>query len=119
MQFIWHIYMIPTCKQIETFASNYNEYAKHSLNELIVLAAKKKPGKGSFIFPSSHPKVKSGNHFPIDTEARARAALSYAGHHDSHPWYKGTVEELRSAVRRAVKRKYPSIDVSEPKKKSK
>ena len=58
-------------------------------------------------------------HFPINTPERARAALSYAGHHDKHPWYKGTVEELRAAVRRAVKKKYPSIDVSDKKSKKK
>lgn len=106
--------MPPTPSQILTFATNYNEFATKPLGELVVLAAKKKkPGKGSFIFGPSSSKVKDGKgHFPIDTEARARAALSYAGHHDSHPWYKGTVEELRAAVRRAVKRKYPSIDVS-------
>lgn len=80
--------------------------------------SKKGKDKGSFVFGPNHPKVKDGKgHFPIDTENRARAALRYAGHKDKHPWFSGSVEELRAAIRRAVKRKYPKIDVSEKKSK--
>lgn len=87
----------------------------------LTVEAKKSDSRGSFIFPpnSKHNKSNRGR-FPIDSIERARAALSYAGHADKHPWLKGmTVEQLRAKVRAAVKRKYPSIDVSEPKKKKK
>lgn len=73
------------------------------------------------VFPANSPKVKdNADHFPLADIGQARAALSYAGHYTKAPsWYKGTLEELKAAVRRAVKKHFPSIDVSEPKQKKK
>lgn len=74
--------------------------------------------KGNFIFPSTHPKVKSGDHFPIDTEGRAQNALSRANQFSSAPeWYKGTLQELLNTVVRAVHKKYPGIKISDKAKK--
>lgn len=80
---------------------------------------KKKPKSGpSFIFKPSHPKVKEGWHFPIDTKARARAALVYVNHYKKRPdWWKGSLKELIEIVYRAVKRKFPEIQIDEEKKK--
>lgn len=77
----------------------------------------KRADKGSFVFPSSHSKVKSGNHFPIDTEGRARNALARANQYDKAPdWYDGALQELVDTVVREVKKKYPSIEISEKSK---
>ncbi len=81
-------------------------------------AGKKDPkaevrNKPDAIFGDKHPKVKDNkDHFPIDTIGRARNALARVQQFDSTPpWWKGSLEELKSAVSRAVKKKYPSINV--------
>lgn len=81
-------------------------------------AGKKDPkaevrNKPDAIFGDKHPKVKdSKDHFPIDTIGRARNALARVQQFDSAPpWWKGSLEELKNAVSRAVKKKYPSINV--------
>lgn len=75
--------------------------------------------KGSFIFPRTHPKVKDKkDHFPINTRGRGRNALSRANQFLSVPtWYSGSLKEFVSSVARAVKTKYPSIEVSKKAKK--
>src|SRR5690606_1898804 len=76
-------------------------------------------GKGDYIFPHTHAKVEgTKDHFPINTEGRARNALARANQFSSAPeWYKRSLKELVSTVARAVKKKYPSIDVTEKSKK--
>lgn len=94
------------------------ETAAKSSNGVILAFAKKEKERGSFIFPSTHPKVKSGDHFPINTEGRARNALARANQFSKAPsWWKGSLQELVSAVARAVKSKYKGIDVSKKSKK--
>jgi hypothetical protein len=89
-----------------------------SRNGLIVALAKKSKERGSFIFPSTHSKVKSGDHFPIDTEGRARNALARANQYSKAPkWWSGSLQELVSAVARAVHSKYKNIEVSKKSKK--
>lgn len=68
------------------------------------------------IFDASSPKVKdNADHFPIPDEAHARNALARAAQFSSvPPWYDGTLEELQAAVRRAVSKKFPGIDVAKP-----
>lgn len=68
------------------------------------------------IFPATHPKVNDGaEHFPIPNAAHARNALARVSQYGSAPsWYKGSLEDLKTTVRNAVKRKFPSIEVSEP-----
>jgi FMN phosphatase YigB (HAD superfamily) len=67
------------------------------------------------VFDHTDPKVlDNADHFPINTEKRARAALSYANHyHESPGWYDGSLEELKKKVADAVKKAYPDIEVSE------
>lgn len=87
------------------------------VTRLIEKYAKEKP-KDDFIFPSTHPKVKSGDHFPINTENRARNALAQVNKFDKAPdWWKGSVKELVNTVTKAVKKKYPDIEVSKAAKK--
>jgi hypothetical protein len=89
--------------------------------------AKKKGGKvkarsrGSCVFPSTHGSVKDNkDHYPINSISQARNALARASQHKgSPPWYSGSLQGLVSAVRGAVKRKYPSIEVTEKSKKPK
>lgn len=70
------------------------------------------------VFPANHPKVKDKKeHFPLGSAAQARSALSYANKFkEVPPWFKGTLKELVSAVAKAVKKEFPSIDVSEKSK---
>lgn len=66
------------------------------------------------IFDATHPKVTDNkDHFPIDTEARARNALARANQFKKAPsWWKGSLQELLNAVARAVKKHYKGIEVS-------
>jgi len=76
--------------------------------------------KPAAIFGDKHPKVKDDkDHFPIDTIGRARNALARSHQYTSAPsWWKGSLKELQSAVSRAVHSKYPSIKISDKKKKA-
>lgn len=67
------------------------------------------------VFDHTDPKVlDDADHFPLNTEKRARAALSYANHYDGSPeWYDGSLSELKKRVADAVKKAYPDIEVSE------
>jgi hypothetical protein len=71
------------------------------------------------IFDSKHPKIKDNkDHFPIDTEARARNALARVNQFEkSPPWYDGSLESLVSTVTKAVRKKYKDIEISEAAKK--
>lgn len=72
----------------------------------------------SFIFPKEHPNVTKGDHFPIDTIGRARNALARANQYSKAPkWYKGSLQSLINAVRRAVKKRYPNIELTQKSKK--
>lgn len=89
---------------------------------MTVIAAKKKKtdskaavrNRGKVVFDAKHPKVKDNkDHFPINSAAQARNALARANQFSKAPsWFKGTVQELVNAVAKAVKKHYPSIDVS-------
>jgi len=67
------------------------------------------------IFPDGSSKVKDGkDHFPIPDAAHARNALARVNQYSDVPsWYDGSLEELKSKVRSAVKSKYPSIKISD------
>lgn len=75
--------------------------------------------RGTVIFPAEHSSIKDNkDHFPINDAAQARNALARANQFSSAPeWYKGSLESLVSAVARAVKKHYPSIEVSKAAKK--
>jgi hypothetical protein len=75
--------------------------------------------RGLCVFPAEHPKVKDDkDHFPITNKAQAQNALARANQFSEAPeWYKGSLESLVSSVARAVKKHYPSIEVTEAAKK--
>lgn len=75
--------------------------------------------RGTVAFPAGSASVKDNkDHFPMNTADQARNALAQASKYTSAPpWYKGSLESLVSAVARAVKKHYPSIDVSKAAKK--
>lgn len=68
-----------------------------------------------FIIPANHPKCKDkSGHFPIPDEDHARNALARVAQFSSAPkWWSGTLAELVSLVKRAVKRKFKKIEVSD------
>ena len=69
--------------------------------------------RGDVVFPANSSKVKDKkDHFPINNPDQARNALSRVAQYSSVPsWYSGSLSELQSKVRSAVKRKYPNINV--------
>lgn len=87
--------------------------------DLIVQAADyfyaKASDRGDCVFPAGHSNVTDGkDHFPVNNEEEAHAALGYANHyHEAPPWYNGSLTSLLNAVVRKVKNKFPSIKVSE------
>jgi hypothetical protein len=105
--------------KLEKVCDNFLVLAEKSSKRKLDPSAKVR-NRGEVIFPAESPNVLDHkDHFKIGTIAEARAALSYAGHYKSAPpWYKGSLEQLKATIRRKVKSKFPSIEVSEPKKKS-
>lgn len=98
--------------QLKVFAANF---------EALITKIAKKPdskaavrNRGKVVFPANSSSVKDKkDHFPINSAAQARNALARANQYSSAPeWYKGSLQSLVSAVARAVKSHYPSIDVS-------
>jgi hypothetical protein len=75
--------------------------------------------RGKVIFPSDSSSVKDKkDHFPINDAAQARNALARANQFTAAPdWYKGTLQSFVSAVVSAVKKHYPSVEVSKAAKK--
>lgn len=98
----------------------------NEVDEVLTAVAAKKPkakakvrSKGKVVFDSTHPKVKDNkDHFPINSVAQARNALARANQFSKTPeWFKGTLKEFVNSVVKAVKKHYPSIEVSEKAKK--
>lgn len=69
--------------------------------------------KPECVFDNTNPKVTDDkDHFPINTEGRARNALARANQFTSVPkWYSGSLESLKKTVVRAVKKKYKNIEI--------
>jgi len=84
------------------------------INKILEEKEAKYRQKPSPIFDSKSKKVKDKkDHFPINTVARARNALARVNQFKEVPdWYDGSLKELVNAVVSAVKKKYPSIEVS-------
>lgn len=126
--------------QIDELLTRATEFEKATAQELTKSAKKKDDKKGKFpfwlkkkktdsnsakdgpkaVFPANHPNVKDKKvHFPITDAGQARNALARSHQFNTAPpWYKGSLSSLQDAVRRAVKKHYPSIEVSSPKKKA-
>lgn len=75
--------------------------------------------RGKCVFPAEHPKVTDdADHYPVNTVAQARNALARANQMSKAPeWYKGSLESFLKTVVSAVKKHYPSIEISEAAKK--
>ena len=91
------------------------------LEELFnILEGKKDPkakvrNKPDPIFSDKSSKVSDQkDHYPIPDAAHARNALARVAQTKTNPpWHKGTLSDLKKKVKSTVKRKFPSIDVSE------
>lgn len=75
--------------------------------------------RGDVVFPANSKLVNDKkDHFPINNPAQARNALARAGQFSaSPPWFNGSLKQLQDAISRAVKRKYPNINVGGKNKK--
>lgn len=72
-----------------------------------------KKKKGKLLGKDSNKIKDGGEHFPIDTIVRGRNALSRCSQYDSVPsWFDGSLKELQDMVKRAVHKKYPSIEIT-------
>ncbi len=71
--------------------------------------------RGDVVFASTHPKVTDNkDHFPINDADQARNALSRVAQFSATPkWWSGSLKQVQSAVRSAVKRKFKGINVTE------
>jgi hypothetical protein len=68
--------------------------------------------RGTVIFSAESPDVTDDkDHFPINSEDQARAALSRASQSDFE-WYKGTKEQAIAKIKSAVRKAFPSIKIS-------
>lgn len=70
------------------------------------------------IFPAEHPKVTDGkDHYPIPDKIHGKSALQRLSQFkDSKPeWWDGSLEELKSTILRAVKSKFPGMEIEEDK----
>ena len=70
--------------------------------------------RGDVVFPAGSSKVLDDkDHYPVNTEKEARAALGYVNHYKkSPPWYDGSLQSMVDKVVNKVKRKFPDIEVS-------
>ena len=92
-----------------------------NINGKVITEAKEKSAKAKVrnrpnpVFDAKSKSVKDDkDHFPLGSAAQARNALARANQFSEVPkWYKGTLKGLKMAVARAVKKAYPSIEVSE------
>ena len=87
--------------------------------EISNLPEKKDPkakvrNRGDVVFPAGSAKVKDDkDHYPVNTEKQARAALGYVNHYkETPPWYNGSLQSMVDKVVKKVKRKFPDIEVS-------
>ena len=79
--------------------------------------SEKKTSRGKAVFKAGSPKVNDDkDHFPINSADQARNALARVAQYKSAPkWYEGSLADVQKKVRSAVKKAYPSIEVSEAK----
>jgi hypothetical protein len=84
------------------------------LDDFIVREAAKR-NRPAAILNSDHPKVRDGmDHFPILNLSQARNALARVNQFETKPlWWRGTLSELVNTVIKAVKKKYPSVRISD------
>ena len=89
------------------FNKLYNELVKESDPQADVRT------RGTVVFDAKDADITDdADHFPINDADQARNALSRASQSD-FSWYKGTKEEGIAKIKRAVKKAFPSIDVTD------
>lgn len=89
-------------------------YYMINTNELhAIIASRIAKSKGKCCLKSNHRLVNDGkDHYPINSLAQARNALSRVMQHEVvPPWFDGTLTQLRKIVIDCVKDNYESIDV--------
>ena len=96
-----------------------SKLSENRIKLLEKIAGEKVRARGTCCLPAEHSMVKDNkDHYPINDAAQARNALSRVSQHSGvPPWFRGTLSSLVNIVRRKVKAKYPSIEVSTDKKK--
>ena len=116
--------MASDLRKLGKYCENYCVLAEEILEKVAKDTKKLDPKAGvrtktDPVFPANSSNVKdNADHFPLSNIDQARNALARSHQYSSVPsWYKGSLKSLQEAVRRKVKAKYPSIEVSEPKKK--
>jgi len=94
---------------------SYVEYINNLFEEGEKDPKAKVRNKPNPVFDAKSPKVNDDkDHFPLGSAAQARNALARANQYSSAPaWYNGPLGDLKAAVARAVKKAYPSIEVTE------
>lgn len=100
-------------QQIKIACENFEKLAKK------IDPKAKVRSRGKCALPAEHPKVKDKkDHYPLNDIAQARNALARVNQMKSSPdWFNGTLQQLVNTVVRAVKKEFPSIEVSEKAKK--
>ncbi len=93
----------------------------NEINEIDVVDEGKKDPKAKVrnkpnpVFDANSSKVKdSKDHFPLKNIKQGRNALARVQAYKRKPsWFDGTLKELKDMVIKAVKKEFPSIEVSE------
>jgi hypothetical protein len=108
----------------ESITNIFQESFKTTLDNLVLeikneLNEKKDPSadirnRGKVVFSANNKNVKDDkDHFPINDVKQARNALARVAQYKSVPtWYKGNLEDIKNRVKNAVKRNYPSIEIT-------
>ena len=71
--------------------------------------------RGKCVFSAGSEKVNDNkDHFPINDMDQAKKALERASQYTTAPkWYNGSLSEVVEKVKNAVKKEYPTIEISE------
>jgi hypothetical protein len=95
---------------------SFKDYLRLTINETKKGSSKAKVRtRPNPVFDSTHSKVNDNkDHFPLGNANQARNALARVAQYTSKPkWYNGTLESLKNAVKRAVHKEYPLIEISD------
>lgn len=88
-------------------------------DQLLIVAEEKKKvkNKGKFVFPADSSKVNNHkDYYPINSMDQAKASLSQSNKLTSAPsWFSGSLTSLQEAVRKAVHKAFPAIEINKKK----
>ena len=96
--------------KILELATDFEEQTTSGLTS-IAKKEEKPATKGKFALPANHSKVTdSKDHYPLNSEKEGHVALTATKKLNTLPsWFKGSLEELKSAVQKAVKKAFPKL----------